>query len=95
MLRGLRRRRPVPFVLALRVAVVVRSCFLDTVIDAIDAETMIAKLPLTSKVPLEPNKKRFEGSSVKISSVSALDVMSISDVARESVRTAAERAAPA
>lgn len=59
-------RRLVPSVVALSLAVLISGCFMDTVIDAKGAGTMVVKFRLTTEAQLEPNRKRFESAHVKV-----------------------------
>lgn len=61
-------RRLVPFAVALPLVVLLSGCFMDTVIDAKGAGTMVVKLRLTTEAQLEPNRKRFESAYVKVTS---------------------------
>jgi hypothetical protein len=61
-------RRVVSFLVTLPLIMLLSGCFLDTVIDSKGAGTMVVKIRLTGEAQLEPNKKRFESSSVKVTS---------------------------
>jgi hypothetical protein len=47
-------------------ALLISGCFMDTVIDAKGAGTMVVKFRLTTEAQLEPNRKRFESAAVKV-----------------------------
>src|ERR1044071_3877778 len=65
---GLFMRRLGPFTLAIPLIVLLSGCFMDTVIDAKGAGTMIVKFRLTTEAQLESNRRRFESASVKVTS---------------------------